>query len=231
MKKLAKKKLEQTTDDILSTTLEGVVEGITGIAVSSKKELILSVSHIFQRMRGAQFLAILLEEWKKYREKGKIKDDYQYTEQHKTCLQELLDSLDNDLLDETRFEVLKKIFLVAASEEFSDRESLLPQQFMKIARNLSSGEVIVLTTVYKIASDGSWENKEINSAAGWLSEVTEKSGLQHRELVEIYEQNLMDKKLITPRRLSDKSGVTIRLYYRLSALGYAFCKYVSHYDG
>ncbi len=209
------KEFEQSTDNVLSTTLRELGEGITGIALSSKNERILSISHLFQRIRGGQFLSQLLEEWNRYREKGKVKDDYQSTEQHKVCLQELLDFLENDSPDETRFEVLKKIFLVAASEEFSDRESLLPQQFMKIARRLSSGEVIVLITRYKLGDTVNTIN--VNKV------VAKKSGLQYRELVAGYEQKLLDKKLM-------RQGERYPGIFHLSDLGSALCKYISHYE-
>ena len=104
---------QDDTSNIIVKTLTNLAEGLTGVATSSKSELILSVSHTFQRMRGGMFLSTFLEEWNRYREKGKVKDDYQFSEQHQVCLQELLEFLDKDSPDEVRFEVLQKIFLVA----------------------------------------------------------------------------------------------------------------------
>jgi len=224
------KPFEQDTENIISNTLTELVEGITGIATSSKKELILSLSHTFQKMRGGQFLSVLLEEWNRYREKGKVKEDYQLTEQHKVCLQELLEFLDKDSPDEVRFQVLKKIFLVAASEEVSDRESFLPQQFMKIARSLSDGEVLLLATIWQIASNHQGEY-EPYGAARWIQEVTEASGMRYEELVEIHEQGLMDKRLLSPRQLGDRSGVILNPHYRLTDLGYEFCRFIDKYEG
>ena len=224
------KEFEKDTGNVLSTTLRGLAEGLTGIATSSKKELILSISHIFQKMRGGKFLSVLLEEWNRYKEKGKVKDDYQFTEQHKVCLQELLEFLENDSPDEVRFRVLKQIFLVAASEEVSDRDSFLPQQFMKIARSLSDGEVILLTTIWKIVHEDAWEHEQNYSAALWLREVTSASGMQHQELVEIHEQKLIDKRLLSPRLYGDRSGVVVSPYYRLTNLGYELCRFIANYE-
>ena len=42
--------------------------------------MILSVGHIFQRMRAVHFLDELKREWDKYKEKGRIKEDYEFTE-------------------------------------------------------------------------------------------------------------------------------------------------------
>ncbi|MAZ70124.1 hypothetical protein [Porticoccus sp.] len=221
---------QDDTSNIIVKTLTNLAEGLTGVATSSKSELILSVSHTFQRMRGGMFLSTFLEEWNRYREKGKVKDDYQFSEQHQVCLQELLEFLDKDSPDEVRFEVLQKIFLVAASEEVSDRSSFLPQQLMKIARDLSGGEIVLLSTVWKIVQEGAFEANQHYGATKWLAEVTEASGLEHQELIEIYEQELMDKKLLTPRLHGDRSGVRVTPYFRLSSLGYKFCEYIQAYE-
>lgn len=225
------KPFEQDTENVITNTLTELAEGITGIATSSKKELILSVSHTFQKMRGGQFLSALLEEWNRYKEKGKVKDDYKFTEQHKACLQQLLEFLDKDSPDEIRFKVLKQIFLVAASEEASDRDSFLPLEFMKIARSLSDGEVILLTTIWKIANNHEGEYEQHYSAARWIQEVTGASGMRHNELVEIHEQGLMDKRLLTSRQLGDRSGVIVKPHYRLTELGYEFCCFIEKYEG
>jgi len=224
------KEFEQNTEDVLRTTLRSLIEGLTGITTSSKSELILSISHIFQKMRGGQFLSQLLKEWERYKEKGKVKDDYQFTEQHKACLQELLEFLDKDSPDEVRFKVLKQIFLVAASEEASDRKSFLPLQFMKIARSLTDGEIILLTTIWQIAKEHKGEYDQHYGAARWIQEVTEASGMKHKELVEIHEQGLMEKRLITPRQLADRSGVQVKPYFRLTDLGYEFCNFIEKYE-
>lgn len=224
-------KFEQSTENVIVNTLTGLAQGITGVATSSRNELILSVSHTFQKMRGGQFLSAFLEEWKKYKEKGKVKDDYEYTEQAKVCLQELLEFLDKDSPDEVRFNVLKQIFLVAASENKSDRDSFLPQQFMKIARSLSDGEIVLLSTVLKMdrASGGNYDPHL--SAGQWIADVTTASGMKHKALVENHEENLMAKRLLSQRKLEDRSGVFANPHYRLTDLGYDFCQFVENHEG
>ena len=167
------------TSDILDDTALSILEGLTGIAASKKEALILSAGYIFQGLRKGQFLNILLKEWKNYKEKGRIKDDYQYTEQHKTCLQELLDFLDKNLPDEIAFSFLKKIFLVAATESISDRESILPQQYLRICRNLSSGAILVLIRTYKIAKEQKSGLHQLGSARIWLKELAHETALNY----------------------------------------------------
>jgi hypothetical protein len=221
---------EKETENVLLTTLTNLAEGLGGIGASEKTELVLSISHLFQRLVGGQFLNSFRVEWNRYRQKGKVKDDYQYTEQHKACLLELLDFLENDLPDEKRFTILKKVFLVAASEEESTRESLLPQQFMKIARSLTTGEVILLTTVWDIAKNQNRDENEHDRPDRWLQNVAEKSGLKYVEIVEIHEKGMIEKKLITPRIPTDRIGIETVLRYRLTNLGNDFCSFFESYE-
>jgi hypothetical protein len=218
----------------LSQTAQALAEALTGIASSSRKELALSIGYIFQRLRGGEFLATLEREWKKYQEKGRIKPDYDQTEQRKVCLQELLDCLDKDSPDAIRFDALKKILLVAATEAVESRESLLPQQYMRVARGLTSGELLVLSACYRVYKDEkntSWHQNQFPSAGEWLESIAAASGLRFPELVEVHEQGLEAKRLITPRRHSDRSGVQLNPAYRLTKLGVGFCEFIAAYDG
>jgi hypothetical protein len=217
------------TSDLLSRTIINLTEGITGIAASERKDLYLSLGYIFQRFRSGKFLQTLKNEWDLLREKGRIKDGYMDTEQHQECLQEMLDFLDKDSPDENRFKLLKEIFLAAATELISDRASVLPQQYMKICRALSSGKVLVLLAVFAIAKAGGWDPNDMG-AQNWLNQIAEKSALQYTELIEVHERNLIDKNLITPRTHSDNSGVKLGNHFRLSNLGYNICLFIESYE-
>ena len=221
---------EQSTENVIANTLTELAQGITGIATSSKNDLILSISHTFQKMRGGQFLSVFLEEWKKYKEKGKVKNDYEFSEQGKVCLQELLEFLDKDSPDEIRFNVLKQIFFVAASEEVSDRDSFLPQQFMKIARALTDGEVVLLSTIWRMDKAHEGDYDPHLSAGQWIDDVSVTSGMKHKALVEIHEEGLMEKRLLTQRIHGDRSGIFVNPHYRLTDLGYDFCQFVEEKD-
>jgi len=229
-KELGPAKFEMQTSDVLRQTLSHLASGITGIASSSRQELILSVGQIVQKMIAGQCLSALLAEWDKYKKQGRIKDDYQFTEQHKACLQEMLDFLDKDIPDEIRFRMMKQVFLVGATEVVSDRDSHLPLQFIKIARSLSSGEVLVLQATYHFAKDqGLWGEAGQGHAPAWLQTIAEQSGLKYPELVESHEDNLVEKHLLTKRVHADRSGVSVQPYFRLTSLGYNFCEYVDNY--
>ena len=101
---------------------------------------------------------------------------------------------------------------------------------MKIARSLSDGEVLLLATIWQIASNHQGEY-EPYGAARWIQEVTEASGMRYEELVEIHEQGLMDKRLLSPRQHGDRSGVILNPHYRLTDLGYEVCRFIDKYEG
>ena len=218
-----------STSDIIDGTIVAIAEGITGIAASDRRQWYMSIGHLLQRIRSGRFLTTLREEWEAYREKGRVKDDYIVTDQHQESLQELFEFLDGETPDAVRFSVLKKIFLTAASESISDRESVLPQQYMRICRTLTSGETLVFLAAYELAKSGDWSTLEI-SAARWLKEVAQTSGLVHAELVELHERNLIEKNVLTPRRHSDSSGISPGSHYRITDLGWEICRFIEEYD-
>ena len=231
MKNIIKKEnFEKETSEVLQDTINQIIEGLTGIASSKKEEIILSVGHIFQQMRSGQFLSTLLKEWNEFRDKGKINNDYQNTEQHYSCLSEILDFLDKEIPDKQRFDNLKKILLVASTENISDRNSVLPYYYMKIVRNLSSGAILILFSNYTKYLQNDWVDNGNVSALKWLSDIQQISGLEHKELIEIYEEELIKYKIISHRKYPDDSGVDLKPNYRFSSLGLEICKFISAYD-
>lgn len=222
-------------ENFTSKFLGALIEGVTGALVADRKDYVLTASHIFQGALNRNFIQSVKAEWDSYKEKGRIKDDYEQTEQHHACLKEMLDFLDQDGPDKVRFEFMKKIFLMAATEEVQDRESLLPQQYINLCRKLISGDVIVLLTVYKV-SRSNWEGNQGKNLRVWLDKIKNESGLKDRELVEVYEKNLIRYKLLTPRY--DQSGKVnpdghkIMEYNncRLTDLAVNICKYIEAYD-
>jgi hypothetical protein len=222
---------ENDSFSIVRRTHKSLTEGLTGILSSKPQEWILSAGYLLQRTRAIDFLATFLKEWEKYREKGRIPDDYIKTEQHKECLLEILDYLDKALPDEITFSVLKKIFIVASTEKVTTRESLLPQHYIRIVRKLSPGAILILNTTYLIAKKGLTKEQMINrSASLWLNKIAEESGLLYPELVETYEDELIKYNLITDRQHSSRSDIIYGNHNRLTGLGLNLCTYIENYE-
>jgi hypothetical protein len=213
---------------IKDLTLAGA-EGVTGLAESGKKGMILSSGRLFQSLINREFLDTLQREWDDLRSKGRIKDDYQQTEQHHACLQEMLDFLDTDKPDKIRFEFIKKIFLSAATETEESRDSVLPQQYMSIARQMTSGDVLLLSGLYDMYT------KEVHDTGSrgvnaWIQNVAAHTPLQHGALVRFHEKHLMKLELVSERTGTDKSGMRRADHNRLSTMALSLCEFIAGYD-
>ena len=168
------------------------------------------------------------QEYTKLQDKNEIKKDYYETEKIKTGIQELLSVLKNDSLDENIFDGMKKIFLVAATEKFSNRLDYLPLEYMRICRILEPGEILLLLANYNIIKERKWKySKSVISVSDWSSMIAENSELKYGGLILFHEKCLIDKNLLQDRSLNDRSGVGIdRKTFRLTDLGFALCEYI-----
>jgi hypothetical protein len=214
-------------DTILDVAVRDGIATVAGILSSDRKDLVLSAGKVMQTIRGGGFLKALEDEFKEYRDKGRIKDEYLVSDQAKNNLQILLNFIDDDSPDEVRFNAMKAIFLGAATEEMSSRDDTISTELLKIGRSLTSGELLVLVTAYRLKS--SVNLQEHWGAAQWVTKVAQESHLDYPELVEIHEQKLMEKYLLSGRTMSDRSGVSVNPHFRLSGLAIRLCDFIKAY--
>lgn len=215
------KKQDKTTS-LLNSTISSLAAGLSAIASADRKEIILSVGHIIQKMRAGSFLNALKSEWDDYVKQGKISDDFSTSEMNMDCLQELLDFLDKDVPDKTRFEAMKNIYLHLAQNYSGADFDIIPYQLIKVCRGLSSGAILVLIATYQISCEGYDKSTRLN-AIKWLDYIAERSKML-RGLVLIYENELIIKGMLTPREHVDASGVTVGEHFRLTELSLAICE-------
>lgn len=217
-------------NSLIDKTIDNLINGLTGIALSEKTDYILSASKLLKGVRNGKFLKILSDEWKELQQKGKIASDYEFDEIYYDSLAEVLDYLDKDISNHNIFNVIKNIFLKSAIE--NQKNDLLPLQYIKIAKNLTEGELIVLSSIHRISKTPSlYSNSQdrLDSTRYYLQFVANESGLKYEALVEIHEIGLMDKKLISGRQYGDRSGVLTKPDFRLTSLGKSFCEYIENY--
>lgn len=201
------KALEYSKEKILP-----IAEFFTGVACSSRSDWGRSVGHIVQGVIGGRGLSNLQKEVECYIDAGRIKKDFVTSIQGERCLVELLKFLEQEIPDHDRLELLRRIYIVSATEELHNRESPLPLQFMQIARSLTQGEIIVLFTAYRIDRTGSSMLRE------HFDLFVEETSLKYSELVLQHIQSLSEKRLLR----QDGKMMTI--------MGRAFCEFVSYYD-
>ncbi|MCL4704771.1 hypothetical protein KJ068_06400 [bacterium] len=202
---------------------------LTGVVGTEKLELLMIPGRLVQAARNNSFLLQLAQEFQTLVNKGKIKSDYGKTEQATSCFQELLAALEHPPVDETKFEALKTIFLKASTEELTSRDDPTPQLLMSIVKEMSSGEILLLAAVYKLGL-GKLPTNATNSAQGWLQYISQNSVLSTTGMVEFFEAGLLEKKLLTDRRLPDRSGIDSRHHFRLTDLGIKLCSFFVQKD-
>ncbi len=184
-----------------------------------------SAGELLQQIRGGNFIEELKKEWDEYREKGKVKPDYQDTDQCWDNLKEILEAIDKDMPDRIRFEAMKAVFMNSAEEKLQDRNSILPYELMKISRRLSSAQILILSSCYSIHTKGDIDLENFSGYTQWADAIKNASKLEYREIIDFEEKGLVEAGLITGRKYGDSSGVFPR-NFRLTDLGLSLCEFI-----
>lgn len=210
-----------------------MAEFITGILVSDTKDLKLSAGRLVQASIQWKVFSQLGKEIKDYIDKGKIKEDFLDKELSQQSLCDLLKFIDETTPDEDRFNAMKTLFIKSVAHDLSEAEQILSYQFMKLCKDLESGDLLILKAAYDI-KNGKLSQKLSSTTIGlndkaaqaWLLNISKQIGHEIISLVEVHEDKLVNLKLISPRTHSDKSGFAQTKYYRLTDLGYKVCEYI-----
>lgn len=212
---IPRSKHEDTVQYVKEEILRGA-EFITGVSCTSRAEWARSVGHVVQGVISGQVVSNLQKEIEYYIDKGRIEEDFVSSIQGQRCFIELLKFLEQEIPDNDRLELLKRIYVVSATEEIHDRESLLPLQFMQIARNLNHGEIVVLFAAYR---DEKYFHSYIRIEDA-IKLLVKKTGLEYSELVQLHLESITSKRLMVGRYKD----------IQITPMGKAFCEFVSYYD-
>lgn len=215
-----------------------IAEALTGILSSDAKDWKLSAGKIVQSVIQGNLLTQLGREIKKYREEGKIKEDYFSTHKNRASLYELLKFLDEEVPDEELFVAIKSIFLSSISKKATKDDEMLAYEFLKTAKKLSGTEVLILKANFEIARDkesipdrASVMGIRVRSA--WRKVIARQMGYRDLDSIVLkYERNLESLGLIAPRGELDRlqSSFELTLKFRLTETGYKFCEFMTNYQ-
>lgn len=211
-----------------------IAEMLTGILVADSRDWKLSAGRLIQATIKGSLLTQLGRELEKYRDEGKIKEDFLSTYKNRMSFYELLKFIDEEVPDEERFRAIKSIFFTSISKDAKEHEEKLAYELMQICKRLSSGDLLVLKAAYDIvngclAPSMPAINDREKNANDWLNLIAQQIGHSLPSLVEVHEKNLTELKLISDRTLSDRSGVQPTQHFRLTTLGYKFCEFITKY--
>jgi|SRR3989338_900138 len=217
-----------------------VAEALTGILASGFNDWKLSAGRLVQASIKTKLLTQLGREINCYIEKGKIKEDYLSSDLNRISFLELLKFIDEQVPDAHRFEALKSIFLYSVSKNATEKDEELAYEFMNLAKDLTSSDILVLKAAYDITNSKINPNIKTsietttNQASLWFSIIAAQIGHNIPELVSKRENYLIDLDLIGKRdhphnfsRPADSFQHTS--HFRLTSLGYKFCEFITKF--
>lgn len=226
--------------DFLREPTVKIAEALTGVLASDMSDWKLSAGKIVQATVKGNLLTQLGREIKKYREIGKIKEDFFATDKNRASLYELLKFLDENVPDEVLFRAIKSIFFSGVSKNATQYDEALAYEFLNTAKKLSGTEVLILKANFELVvgditnavpreSLGNAQSKR----SAWKIIIAKQMGYGDlHAIVTKYERNLESLGLISPRgddtRFHDEFEPTSK--YRLTEMGYKFCEFMTNYE-
>lgn len=179
--------LNQLQELIKNPTTIGVLEFLTGIigtAVDKPANLILSGGRLTQALFKGDLYKQLYTEIHRFRKVGKITDEQLESSQGKTLFVELMSIIDEENLDETKFNALKAVFLKSIGVDTDEQSQMLAYQYFQVCKKLSSLDILILKTAFEIYESND-RNQRSGGIADWEKRISEKLGVP----VELVEQS------------------------------------------
>jgi len=227
-------KLNSLSDvkDFLSKPTLAVAEALTGILAKSgvlPESYIFSAGRIVQSAVKGRLLTQFGKELNKYREEGKIKEDYFATHKNQATLLEFLKFIDGDIPDEEMFSAIKSIFFCGVSEDADSKKEEVAYQLLLLCKKLNSNDILILKACYRIYTGEDLEgvNTGINSFGDWVNVISNKIGYDLPELVSAEDDKLVALGLLSGRTYSDKSGIRVGKEFRLTSLSIKLCEFIT----
>ena len=193
---------------------------------------VLSAGKVVQATIKGKLFKQLGKEINKYREEGKIKEDYFATHKNQASLLELLQFIDNDIPDEEIFKAMKSIFFTGVASDADARQEEVAYQFLLLCKKLNSMDILILKACYGIfiGKDLEGVNTGITNFGDWVSTVSEKIGYDLPELVSASDPKLVELGLLSARAHSDQSGIRAGKEFRLTKLGIKLCEFITRWE-
>ena len=175
-------------------------------------------------------LTDLSREISAWRRAGRIPEDFSGRPSGYQTWVELLREIDSNPVDADRLKALKAMFLAANEINATDGDSILAYQLFQIAKNLTSGQLLLLKATYN-----SYRGYVRGPRAGgtlptqdWRDMMARALGHGLAALVAQDERKLVENGLIAPWSNKDEFTVPI-MDARMTDLGISFCRNLESY--
>lgn len=213
------KRLSETPSII--GTLE-FITGLTATAVSNPSNLILSAGHLAQSLFNGRFYKQLNSEVNKYKDEGKTSEENLDSAYGRNIFVELLKTLDEENLDDKKFQALKSIFLNAINKNANEQTQIQAYQYFQVCKKLNSIDILVLRAAYDLYGQ---QGEPIPSGgnSSWETLIADTIGVP----TELVTQSRLENSGVsaTPKTLIFNNEVSI-VQHGLTGLGIALAKYI-----
>jgi len=226
--------LPQSTDELakfMDQPLTAIAEIVTGALAVGPTSWGTMAGHVVQGILKGKLYQQVGREIKKLRDEGKIPDDFAENKYGFKSWVDLLKAIDDDPPDSDLLDALMAMFYGANKVNATDAEKMLSYRLFHIAKRLSSGELLLLRTLYDAYTHGNFENESI-MLGKWAEKIAKLQGHDLTALVLKDERALAEGELITGYRDATVTPMNQNVLghnARLSDLGIAFCQNIETY--
>jgi hypothetical protein len=229
--------LPESADELakfMDQPLTAIAEAITGALAAGPKAWTVMTGHIVQGILQGKLYQQVGREIKELRDKGKIPDDFADEKKYKygfKSLVDLLKTIDEKPPDADLLEALMAMFYGANKVNATDAERIVSYRLLQIAKRLSSGELLLLKTLYDAYKQRNF-NQEIISLTNWAQKTAKLQGHNLPSLVLKDQRALMEEELISGYQDASVSAFNqsvLENNARLSDLGIVFCQNIETY--
>jgi len=221
-------------EDFFNEPLPLIVATVTGALAAGRTGWILSGGRLVQAMLKGRLFEQWSKEVKKLQEAGRIPEDFA-DKKYKYGFQtwaDLMRIIDEESPDADRLGALKSMFYAVNKFEATGGERIKAYQLWQIAKQLSSGELLLLRTAYLERSQyvsQATHPSYVNNYSNWASYMAKAIGHNSQGLIDLHEKKLTEIGLLTARTFNQGSRIDGQ-NARLSEFGLMFCSNIDTYE-
>lgn len=178
-KELVTTELRKLQELAKNPTTIGVLEFLTGIgatAIDKPASLILSGGRLTQALFKGKFYQQLYSEVHSYRKIGEITDENLNSNYGRTIFADLMRAIDEENLDDEKFEAFKSIFSNSVRKGTNEHSQLLAYQYFQVCKKLNSIDILILKTAFEIY-EGPGSNQRSQGISEWELTISKKLGI------------------------------------------------------
>jgi hypothetical protein len=216
---------------ILSTSRTEKVAYVSALLTSGLSKYAVAGPKVAVAAMTIEALTDLGKEVSNWVEEGKIPGDFSGRPAGYQTWVELLQEIDSNPVDGDRLKAMKAMFLAANGINATDGDSILAYQLFRIAKALTSGELLLLKVAY-----ANYQNYARGARTGGNQQTADwrrmmAHGLGHglSALVALDERKLVGYGLIAPWIGTEEQQVPM-MDARMTDLGIKFCQNIESYE-